>query len=72
MGKEGTILDYSREDEAACGANFAKLERDHPEIADRANKLCKKLGLYGFWYRVNSARWEIGKALLEQVYGPQG
>ena len=63
--KDGTILDYSRDDEMACGANFAQLQRDNPELADKATELCRKLGLYGFWYRVNSARWEIAKALLE-------
>lgn len=68
---EETILKYSYEDEAKCGANFAQLERENPEVAERANKLCKKLGLYGFWKRVNSARWEIAKALLaeKEIYG---
>ena len=65
MDDDDHIFKYSYEDEQACGANFAQLERENPEVAERANKLCRKLGLYGFWYRVNSARWEIAKALLE-------
>lgn len=63
----GTILDYSSEDEQACGVNYAKLERENPELAERTNALCKVLGLYGFWRRVNSARWEIAKALMKEA-----
>lgn len=59
-----TILDYSSEKESQCGSYFAKLEAKNPQLADRANNLCKVLGLYGFWKRVNSARWEISKALI--------
>lgn len=62
----GTILDYSADEEQLCGSKFAKLERENPEVAERANALCKVLGLYGFWRRVNSARWEIASALLAE------
>ena len=67
-----TILDYSYDKESECGANFSKLERKDPQMAERANNLCKVLGLYGFWKRVNSARWEISKALIiESGHNPE-
>ena len=65
--KDVTILDYTGDQETEAGSQFAKLERENPQVAERANALCKVLGLYGFWRRVNSARWEIAKALLEEA-----
>jgi hypothetical protein len=59
-----TILDYTSSQETDAGNNFARCERDHPEVAEQANELCKLLGLHGLWRRVNSARWEIAKQLL--------
>jgi hypothetical protein len=61
-----TIVDYTAEQEMEAGANWSKVERENPELAKRAQALCEILGLFGFWRRVNSARWEIAKALIEE------
>lgn len=66
MADYRTIADNTPEQEQAAGTLYARVEREYPEVAERANNLCKVLGLYGFWNRVNSARYEIAKALLAE------